>query len=165
VRRGHLAFAVSTAFKGKFQMATVSQILQSKPDQVVHSVSPETSVFDAITLMADRNIGALLVTQDAKVVGICTERDYARKIALEGLSSRETPVGDIMTNRVMYVRPNQSVEECMALMTDNRLRHLPVMENGNVVGLISIGDLVNAVVTEQKFTINQLVHYISGDMG
>ena len=122
-------------------------------------------MFDAIKLMADRNIGALLIMDGAKVVGIVTERDYARKIALEGLSSRETPVRDIMTARVMYVRPDQSIEECMALMTDNRLRHLPVMDSGKVIGLISIGDLVNALVSEQKFTINQLVHYISGDMG
>jgi CBS domain-containing protein len=146
-------------------MGNVSQILGSKKDKTVHAVSPATSVFDAIKLMADKNIGALLVMEDVKIVGICTERDYARKIALEGLSSRETPVREIMTARVMYVRPDQSTEECMSLMSDNRVRHLPVLDNGKVVGLISIGDLVNEIASEQKFTINQLVHYISGDMG
>jgi CBS domain-containing protein len=146
-------------------MGNVLQILKSKTQPAVHSVPPDTAVFDAIKLMADRNIGALLIMDDAKIVGIVTERDYARKIALEGLSSRDTPVRDIMTARVIYVRPDQSIEECMVLMTDNRLRHLPVMDSGKVVGLISIGDVVNELVSEQKFTINQLVHYISGDMG
>jgi CBS domain-containing protein len=122
-------------------------------------------VLDAVKLMAEKNIGALMVMQDAKIVGICTERDYARKLVDRDLSSRETPVSDIMTVRVMYVSPNQTNEECMALMTDNRLRHLPVMDNGKLVGLISIGDLVKDIISEQEFTIKQLVHYVTGDLG
>jgi CBS domain-containing protein len=146
-------------------MRSVSQILKSKPEQTIHCVTPATSVLDAVKLMAEKNIGALLVMEDAKIVGICTERDYARKLVVRGLSSQETPVRDIMTARVMYVRPDQTNEECMALMTDNRLRHLPVMDNGKLVGLISIGDLVKDIISEQEFTIKQLVHYVTGDLG
>jgi len=145
-------------------MRSVSQILKSKPEQTVHSVAPATSVFDAVRLMAEKNIGALLVVEDTKIVGICTERDYVRKFPVRGMSSNETRVRDIMATKVMYVRPDQTNEECMALMTNNRFRHLPVMDNGKLVGLISIGDLVNDIISEQKFTINQLVHYITGDM-
>lgn len=146
-------------------MKSVAQILKSKSDQTVHNVAPTTSVFDAVKLMAEKNVGALLVLEDGKIVGIFTERDYARKIALKGLSSRETLVRDIMISRVMYVRPTQTNEECMALMTDNRLRHLPVLDNGKLIGLISIGDLVKDIISEQKFIIDQLKHYIAGDMG
>ena len=146
-------------------MKSVAQILKSKPEQTVHTISPSTSVFDAVKLMADKNIGALLVMEDVKIVGIITERDYARKIVLMGRSSKETPVRDTMTSPVMYVRPDQTNEECMALMTDNRVRHLPVMDNGKLIGLISIGDLVKDIIAEQKFTIQQLEHYIMGDRG
>ena len=144
-------------------MKSAAQILKSKPEQTVHTVTPSTSVFDALRLMAVKNIGALPVVEDGKIVGIVTERDYARKIALMGLSSKQTLVRDIMVSMVMYVRPNQTNEECMALMTDNRVRHLPVMDNGNLIGLISIGDLVKDIISEQEFTIQQLQHYISGD--
>ena len=146
-------------------MKNVAQILKSKPEQTVHTVSPSTSVFDAVRRMAEKNIGALLVMEDVKIVGIITERDYARKIILMGRSSKETPVRDIMTSPVMYVRPDHTNEECMALMTDNRVRHLPVMDNGKLIGLISIGDLVKDIIAEQKFTIQQLEHYIMGDRG
>ncbi len=146
-------------------MKSVAQILKTKPEQTVHTISPSTSVFDAVRRMADKNIGALLVMEDVKIVGIFTERDYARKIVLMGLSSKETPVRDIMTSPVMYVRPDQTNEECMALMTDNRVRHLPVMDSGKLIGLISIGDLVKDIIAEQKFTIQQLEHYIMGDRG
>ena len=146
-------------------MKSVAQILLSKPEQTVQTVTPSTSVFDAIKLMAEKNIGALLVMEDAKIIGVITERDYARKIVLMSRSSKETPVRDIMTSPVMYVRPDQTNEECMALMTDNRVRHLPVMENGKLIGLISIGDLVKDIIAEQKFTIQQLEHYIMGDRG
>ena len=146
-------------------MKSVAQILKSKPEQTVHTISPATSVFDAVKLMAEKNIGALLVMEDVKIVGIITERDYARKIVLMGRSSKETPVRDTMTSPVMYVRPDQTNEECMALMTDNRVRHLPVMDNGKLIGLISIGDLVKDIIAEQKFTIQQLEHYIMGDRG
>jgi CBS domain-containing protein len=103
--------------------------------------------------------------EDVKIVGIITERDYARKIVLIGRSSKETAVRDVMTSPVMYVRPDQTNEECMALMTDNRVRHLPVMDSGKLIGLISIGDLVKDIIAEQKFTIQQLEHYIMGDRG
>ena len=122
-------------------------------------------MFDALKLMADKSIGALLVMEGEEVVGIITERDYARKVILMSRSSKETPVRDIMTSSVMYVRPDQTSEECMVLMTENRLRHLPVMDGGRLLGLISIGDLVKDIISEQKFIIEQLEHYISGDRG
>ncbi len=143
-------------------MKTVAQILKAKPTQDIFSASPKMTVFDAIKLMSEKNIGALLVTDGDKIVGIFTERDYARKIALKGHSSKSTPVGDIMSSHVMYVRPSQTNEECMALMTDNRIRHLPVMDQGRLIGILSIGDLVKDVICEQKFIIDQLEHYISG---
>jgi CBS domain-containing protein len=144
-------------------MKHVAEILKSKAEQTVHTVTPSASVFDAIKVMAEKSIGALLVIEDLKIVGIITERDYARKIVLMGRSSKETPVRDIMTSPVMYVRPDQTNEECMALMTDNRVRHLAVMDKGELIGLISIGDLVKDIISEQKFVIEQLEHYIMGD--
>ena len=144
-------------------MKNVAEILKSKAEQTVQTITPSASVFDAIKLMAEKSIGALLVIEDLKIVGIITERDYARKIVLMGRSSKETPVRDIMTSPVMYVRPDQTNEECMALMTDNRVRHLAVMDNGELIGLISIGDLVKDIISEQKFVIEQLEHYIMGD--
>jgi CBS domain-containing protein len=146
-------------------MKSAAQILKSKPGQTVETVTPSTSVYDAVKRMAEKNIGALLVMEDVKIVGVITERDYARKIVLSGRSSKETPVRDIMTFPVMYVRPDQTNEECMALMTDNRVRHLPVMDEGKLIGLISIGDLVKDIISEQKFIIDQLEHYIKGDRG
>ena len=143
-------------------MKNAAGILQSKPDTTVHSVTPSTSMFEAIKLMAEKNIGALLVVEGETIRGIVSERDYARKIILAGKSSRETPVGDVMTSPVMYVGPTASTQECMALMTDRRLRHLPVMENGKLLGMISIGDLVKDIISEQSFMIEQLQHYISG---
>jgi CBS domain-containing protein len=146
-------------------MTTVAQILKSKPDQSVATTSPEASVFEAVKLMAEKNIGALVVVEGGKIVGVVTERDYARKVALMARNSRDTPVRDIMSSRVMYVRPDQTNEECMALMTENRLRHLPVMEGERMVGLISIGDLVKDIISEQKMIIEQLEHYIAGGLG
>ena len=143
-------------------MKTAAQILRSKPDQTVHTVEPTASVYDAVKLMADKNIGALVVVERGEVVGIVSERDYARKIVLMARSSRDTSLSDIMSSPVMYVRPEQTSEECMALMTEYRLRHLPVMDSGQLVGLISIGDLVKATISEQQFIIEQLEHYISG---
>ncbi len=145
-------------------MKTVRQLLQGKAKGLC-TISPEAHVFDALKLMADKDIGALLVMEGAEVAGIITERDYARKIILMGRSSKETSVRDIMTFPVMYVRPDQTNEECMALMTDNRVRHLPVMDDGKLIGLISIGDLVKDIISEQKFIIQQLEHYITGDRG
>jgi CBS domain-containing protein len=144
-------------------MRTVTELLKSKPDATVHTVAPSASVYDALKLMADKSVGALLVMDGDKVVGIITERDYARKVILLSRSSKETPVRDIMTSEVMYVRRDQTNEDCMVLMTENRLRHLPVIEDGKLVGLISIGDLVKDIISEQKFIIEQLEHYISGD--
>ena len=122
-------------------------------------------MFDALKLMADKNIGALLVMEAEEVAGIITERDYARKVVLMSRSSKQTPVREIMTSAVMYVRPDQTSEECMVLMTENRLRHLPVIDGGRLVGIISIGDLVKDIIAEQRFTIEQLEHYISGERG
>lgn len=146
-------------------MKSVAHILESKPDQRVYTIAPTASVFDAVQLMAEKNIGALVVTEGDKVVGIITERDYARKIVLMARLSRDTPVRDIMTSSVMYVRPDQRSEECMALMTENRLRHLLVMDSGKLIGLISIGDLVKDIISQQRFIIEQLEHYITGDRG
>jgi CBS domain-containing protein len=146
-------------------MKSAAQILKSKAGQAVETVTPSMSVFDAVKLMAEKNIGALLVMEDVKIAGIITERDYARKIVLMGRSSKETPVRDIMTFPVMFVRPDQTNEECMALMTDNRMRHLPVVDKGKLIGIISIGDLVKDIISEQKFIIDQLEHYIKGDRG
>jgi CBS domain-containing protein len=143
-------------------MTAVADILKSKADQTVHAVGPDDSVFTALQIMADKGIGALLVMQGEQIVGIVTERDYARKIALKGLTSAMTKVRDVMTTSVMFVRPEQTSEECMALMTDNRLRHLPVVKGDKLIGLISIGDLVKDIISEQKFVIEQLEHYITG---
>ena len=122
---------------------------------------PNASVYDAMKLMADKGIGALLVMEGAKLVGIISERDYARKVILQGRSSRTTAVREIMTTRVAYAEPEQNIEECMALMTEKRIRHLPVIEAGEVRGVISIGDLVKSIIAEQKFIIEQLERYIS----
>jgi CBS domain-containing protein len=142
-------------------MATVAQILKSKPEQAVHMVAPSASVFDAVKMMAEKNIGAVLVGEGGKILGIFTERDYARKVVLMSKSSKDMPVREAMTTDVMFVGPEQTSEVCMALMTENRLRHLPVMERGTLVGLVSIGDLVKDVISEQKFLIQQLEQYIA----
>jgi len=144
---------------------TAAELLRSKPHQTVYTITPTASVFDAVKLMADKDVGALLVMEGSDVAGIITERDYARKIALMSRSSKETPVHEIMTSPVMYVGPGQTSEECMALMTENRLRHLPVMDDGKLLGLISIGDLVKGLISDQKFIIQQLEHYITGERG
>ena len=143
-------------------MTVVAEILKSKPDGAVHSIAPSASVLDALKSMAQPRIGALLVMEGQAIVGILTERDYARKIALMGRTSLTTLVSDVMTTAVMYVQPTQSSEECMALMTQNRLRHLPVVDDGMVIGMISIGDLVKDIISEQQFIIEQMKHYISG---
>ena len=143
-------------------MTAVAKILQSKPDATVYTIAPSASVLDALTLMADKGIGALLATEGETIVGIFTERDYARKIALMGRTSAVTQVKDVMTSAVLFVRPDQSSEQCMQLMSSNRLRHLPVLDNGKLVGMISIGDLVKDIISEQKFIIEQLENYITG---
>jgi CBS domain-containing protein len=142
---------------------TVAQILKSKEIKAVYSIAPDTSVLDAIGVMADKNIGALLVMDEKQIIGIISERDYARKIVLMGRSSKETQVRDIMSSAVMYVRPEHTNQQCMALMTENRLRHLPVMRGEQLVGMISIGDLVKDIISEQQFIIEQLEYYITGE--
>jgi CBS domain-containing protein len=146
-------------------MTAVAHILKAKPDQTVHAVAPVASVFDAVKLMAEKGIGALLVMEGETIVGIITERDYARKIVLMGRSSKETPVREIMTSPVMYVRLDQTSDECMALMTENRLRHLPVLDGHTLIGLVSIGDLVKDIISEQRIVIEHLTHYIMGEHG
>ena len=146
-------------------MTTVAEILKSKADPTVYTIGPDASVFEALGVMAQKNIGALVVVEHGQVVGMLTERDYARKVALMARVSRDTLLRVIMTHPVMYVQLPSTSEECMALMTENRLRHLPVMDGGKLIGLISIGDLVKEIISEQKFIIEQLEHYISGDRG
>ncbi|HXX12372.1 MAG TPA: CBS domain-containing protein [Burkholderiales bacterium] len=140
-------------------MKTIKEILQSKPLGVL-SISPEASVLDALRLMAEKEVGALVVLENERLAGIFSERDYARKVILHGKSSKDTSVREIMTSKVVYVRPEQSVEECMALMTDKRIRHLPVLQENTVIGIISIGDVVKEVISEQRFVIEQLEQYI-----
>ncbi len=141
-------------------MATVKQLLKAKGHDI-WSVGPEASVYEAIELMADKEVGALVVMEGDSLVGVLSERDYARKVVLQGRSSRDTKIKEIMTSRVAYARPGQTVEECMALMTDKRIRHLPVLEGDELLGVISIGDLVKAIIEEQQHVIKQLEQYIS----
>jgi CBS domain-containing protein len=142
-------------------MTTVNDVLRNKPHGL-WSVHPEDMVYDALALMADKNIGAVLVLQDNQLVGLLSERDYARKLILENRSSRETPVSAVMTRHVAYVSPDKEIEDCMALMSERRFRHLPVMAGDELVGLVSIGDLVQAVIADHKFMIEQLEQYIIG---
>ena len=142
-------------------MRTVIDILNSKGHEV-WSISPGESIFNAVQLMSEKGIGALLVMEEERPIGIVTERDYARKVALEGRSSKTARVHEIMSTRVVCVRPERTIEDCMALMTDKRARHLPVVDHKRVIGMISIGDLVKAVIAEQQFVIDQLHDYITG---
>jgi CBS domain-containing protein len=142
-------------------MTTVRSVLQTK-DNTIWSIAPDALVFDALKIMADKNVGALLVTKKEKVVGIFSERDYARKIVLKGESSHTTAIKDVMTSGVLSVNPEQSIDECMALMTNKHVRHLPVLENEKLIGLVSIGDVVKAIISEHEYTIKQLENYITG---
>ena len=141
-------------------MARVKQLLQGKGHDV-WSIGPEASVYDAIAKMAQEEVGALVVLEGESLIGVVSERDYARKVVLQGRSSRDTKIKDIMTTRVAYARPDQSVEDCMAMMTEKRIRHLPVMDGDKLLGVISIGDLVKFIIEEQKHVIEQLEQYIS----
>ncbi|MEJ8811610.1 CBS domain-containing protein [Variovorax ureilyticus] len=143
-------------------MKTVAEILKAKGSSSVYSIAPSATVFEAVKLMAEKNVGALLVMEGDRIVGVVTERDYARKVVLLARSSKDTPLREVMTSAVIYVRPNQTSEECMALMTENRVRHLPVMDGDKLVGLISIGDIVKGIISEQSFIIEQLQNYIAG---
>ena len=143
-------------------MATTVKRLLDLKGRNVWWVTPETVVYDALKLMADKDIGAVLVLKDGKLVGIFSERDYALKVILKGKSSKETTVGELMSKKVFYVSPDQTLEECMALMTEERIRHLPVLENGELVGVVTIGDVVHGIIKDQKFTIEELQRYIIG---
>lgn len=140
---------------------TIRMVLKQK-GQNVWSVPPEAWVYDAIEVMANKHVGALLVIADGKLLGIISERDYARKVILEGKSSKQTQVKEIMTSPVIFVRPEHTVEDCMRFMTNNHIRHLPVVEKEEVLGVVSIGDLVKWIVSAQEETIQQLQHYITG---
>ncbi len=140
-------------------MRTVKQLLQDKTHGLC-TIGPDARVFEALKLMAEKDVGALLVVENDKLIGIMSERDYARKMILQGKSSHETPVKDIMTERPICIEPNRTTDECMALMTEKRVRHLPVIENDKLVGLLSIGDLVKETISEQQFMIKQLESYI-----
>lgn len=142
-------------------MKFVEDILNAK-GRDIWFVPPDATVFQAVQMMSDKGVGALLVMEGESLRGIITERDYARKVILEGKSSRQIPVTEVMTKKVLYVAPDRPIEECMALMTGKRVRHLPVVQNGRVVGLLSIGDLIKAILERQQIMIDQLQEYISG---
>jgi CBS domain-containing protein len=142
-------------------MHTVKELLREKGSQV-WTIGPQATVYEALELMATKNIGSLVVLEQGNVAGIFTERDYARKVVLKGRSSKTTTIGELMITDVLYVGPDDTIEDCMALMTDKRLRHLPVMENGKLVGVVSIGDIVKVVISNREFIIRELERYITG---
>jgi CBS domain-containing protein len=142
-------------------IGTIADIISTKGG-TVWSISPRSTVFEAIQLMANKNVGALLVMERGQVIGILSERDYTRKVALKGKSSKDTSVNEILSGRVISVSPDQSIDECMRLMSTHRIRHLPVIEGDQLMGIISIGDLVNWIISAQTSTIHQLQTYISG---
>lgn len=142
-------------------MGTVREILKDKGNHV-WSVDADTSVYEVLSTMAEKNVGAILVMKGDSLVGIFSERDYCRNVIQDKRPAKEIPVSDLMTRDVMYVNPQRTVEECMALMTDKRIRHLPVLENNRVAGVISIGDVVKRIIADQQFTISELGNYISG---
>jgi CBS domain-containing protein len=142
-------------------MKTVRELLEEKGREV-RSIGPDATVYDALKLMADQEIGSLVVLEGGRAAGIITERDYARSVILKGRASKDTRVREIMTSRPVCATPDQTAEECMAVMTEKRVRHLPVIEGDELVGLVSIGDLVKSIISEQQFIIKQLEHYISG---
>ena len=141
-------------------MQIVSQLLQTKGSDV-WSVAPQATAFRALQIMADKNVGALLVIDDDRLAGIFSERDYARKVILKGKSSKDTTVSALMTSEVYYTNPATTIEECMALMTAKRIRHLPVLENEKLIGIVTLGDVVKQIISNQKFTINELEKYIT----
>ena len=143
-------------------MTTVAQVIQNKLGREIYTISPSATVLEAITLMANKGIGAVVVLENNKVVGILSERDYTRKIALMQRTSDHTTVGEIMTPKVISVSKSNTVDECLGLMTDRHLRHLPVLEDDQLIGFVSIGDLVKAAMEDQKKLIDQLQQYISG---
>jgi CBS domain-containing protein len=141
----------------------VSQVIANKPINALYSITRETTVFQALEVMAEKNIGAVLVIEDDELIGIFSERDYARKVILLGRASRDTLIKDVMTSRVITVETDQKIEDCMQIMSDKHIRHLPVNQNGKLVGIISINDIVSAIIREQKAHIKSLESYISGN--
>ena len=144
-------------------MATVKQFLESKENNI-WSISPEATVFEGLQVMADKNIGALLVTKDDKLAGIFSERDYARKVILKGKASKDTTIGELMTREVVYITPENSLDECMALMSAKHIRHLPIISNGKLLGLLTLGDVVKQILSNQEFKIQEMEKYITGMM-
>ena len=142
-------------------MTTIAQLLNTKGNQV-WSVKPEASIFEALEIMSEKEIGALLVMEDGKLTGIFSERDYARKVILKGKSSKETLVEELMTKKVFYIDSQNTINDCRAMMTAKRIRHVPVIEDNQVVGIVTIGDVVNQIISEQEVTINHLENYITG---
>jgi CBS domain-containing protein len=142
-------------------MTTVRRLLESKPRDT-WTIRPGATAYEALEIMSDKNVGALLVIRDDELVGVFSERDYARKVILRGKSSKNTTVGELMTAPVYFVTPDMTIGDCMALMTGRRVRHLPVMENRRVLGVVSIGDVVNRIITEQQITIRDLESFITG---
>jgi len=142
-------------------MKTIKDVLRDK-GRVVWTIDGNASVLDALRLMAEKEIGALMVIVSGRLAGVMSERDYARKVVLHGKSSKDTPVCEIMTRKVLYVKPEQTVEECMALMTEKHVRHMPVLEGDQMIGVVSIGDIVKSVISEQQFLISHLENYIRG---
>ncbi|MFT6407908.1 MAG: CBS domain-containing protein [Arenicella sp.] len=142
-------------------MTTVGNLLTIKGNDI-WSIAPDKSVFEALEMMAEKNVSGLLIMQNDKLVGIFTERDYARKLILKGRLSKDTKVSDLMTKNILYVETQNTVEDCMKLMTAKRIRHLPVLSNGRLIGILTIGDLVKQIISEQQTTIHQLENYISG---
>ncbi len=142
-------------------MATVRQLIEDR-ERNIWSIPPESTVFEALQMMADKNIGALLVLNDGNLVGIFSERDYARKVILKGKSSKDTSVGELMTRDVVYISPGESLENCMALMTAKHIRHLPVIDSKKLLGLVTLGDIVKKIISDRDFKINELEKYIRG---
>ena len=142
-------------------MTTIAQLLNIKGDQI-WSVDPKATIFEALEIMSEKEIGALLVMEDGKLKGIFSERDYARKVILKGKSSKETPVGELMTKKVFYIDSQKTINDCMGMMTAKRIRHIPVIDDNQVMGIVTIGDVVNQIISEQEVTINHLENYITG---
>ena len=142
-------------------MTTIAQLLNAKGKQI-WSVEPKATIFEALEVMSEKEICALLVMEDGKLTGIFSERDYARKVILKGKSSKETPVGELMTKKVFYIDSQKTINDCMVMMTAKRIRHVPVIEDNQVMGIVTIGDVVNQIISEQEVTINHLENYITG---
>lgn len=142
-------------------MHTIGQLLESKGNDI-WSIAPHVTVFEALQIMAEKNVGVLLVIDDGEVVGIFSERDYARKVILKGKSSKDISVGDLMTKEVFYIKSKNTLQECMALMTAKHIRHMPVYENNQLIGVVTLGDVVKQIISDQEFTIRELGKYITG---